>query len=90
MKEMCTIVPHFRCAKCGQDMLFFSTRSGMLIDYKKLISNGRVLSDIKDYLENRNVRYFKCIACNKLYIIDWSNGYPVPLLDKECLAKFGM
>ena len=91
MNEMCRIVPHYRCPKCGQDMLFFVTKRQTLIDYKGLIpQNTRMLPDVKNYLEDKNVRCFKCLSCNHLYIIDWSDHFPKPLTDKSQLAKFGV
>lgn len=91
MKEMCKKLTPYKCKQCGQDMLFFTTKSNMLIDYKGLFDRSVYgLEDITKYLENRHIRFIKCIVCNKTYVIDWTNGYPVPLLDKEEIKKFGV
>ena len=60
------------------------------IDYKTLFDNGYNLYDIKKYIQYKNVKYLKCITCNKLYIIDWRDGYPKPLYDTKCLSDFGI
>ena len=91
MNEICKIVPYYRCPKCGQEMLFFTTRKHTLIDYKGLmLQNSRTLPDIKEYLGDKDIKYFKCLGCNQLYIIDWSNHFPKPLTQKSELAKFGV
>lgn len=91
MKEMCSIITPYRCSKCGQDMLFFTTNGNILVDYKKLfVNNMMTMSEIKEYLAKKKVKYMKCIGCNTTYIIDWTNGYPYPLLDANVLNKFGV
>lgn len=90
MEIICKRLKPYVCQKCGQEMLFFYTKNGTLIDYKTLFVKGYNLFDIRKYLEHKGVKYIKCITCNKLYIIDWSTGYPVPLLDNECLKNFGI
>ena len=90
MKELCNIITPYKCKQCGQDMLFFVTANNTLIDYKALISKGYSINDIKHLLETKNIRFIKCISCNKSYIIDWTNTYPVQLLDKNSLKKFGV
>lgn len=89
-KEMCKIINPYRCPNCGNDVLFFTkNHSGTVIDYKFLIDSGYGLNDLINYLGDKNIRYIKCLACQKMYIIDWSNGYPVPLLDRNALKQFG-
>ena len=61
----------------------------MVIDYKNLIQTRTDNNDIMNYLGEKNVEYLKCIACKKMYIIDWSRGYARPLLDKNILKQFG-
>ena len=90
MVEVCKKIIPYKCDKCGQEMLFFYTDNGMLIDYKTLFDNGDNLYDIKKYIQYKNVKYLKCITCNKLYIIDWRDGYPKPLYDTKCLSDFGI
>ena len=90
MIEICKKIIPYKCEKCGEEMLFFYTDNGMLIDYKTLFESGYSLYDIKKYLQYKNVKYFKCITCNKLYIIDWRDGYPKPLYDTKCLSDFGV
>lgn len=91
MVEMCKKVTPFKCKKCGQDMLFFITENNTLIDYKGLMSNiNNGIYGIKHYLENKSVRFIKCLVCNNTYIIDWTHGYPIQLLDKDILNKFGV
>ena len=90
MIEVCRKIIPYKCDKCGQEMLFFYSDNGMLIDYKALFKKWYNLYDINKYLQYKNIKYFKCITCNKLYIIDWRDGYPKPLYDTECLTDFGV
>ena len=32
----------------------------------------------------------KCINCGKTFIMDWRQGYPIPLQDRETLRQFGV
>ena len=90
MVEVCKKIIPYKCDKCGQEMLFFYSDNGMLIDYKTLFDNRYNLYDIKKYIQYKNGKYLKCITCNKLYIIDWRDGYPKPLYDTKCLSDFGI
>lgn len=88
-KEMCKIMHPYTCPTCGNDMLFFTrTNSNMIIDYKNLMQY-RNNNDIMDYLGEKNVEYLKCVACKKIYIIDWTRGYARPLIYKDTLKQFG-
>lgn len=89
LKEMCRIMHPYTCPACGNDMLFFTrTRNNMIIDYKNLMQS-KSDNDIMDYLGEKNVEYLKCVACKKMYIIDWSHGYARPLRDRDTLKRFG-
>lgn len=88
MNNMCRILAPYTCKNCGQDMLFFTTSNNTLIDYKRLLSVGGIY-ELKHYLESRSIRGIKCLICNKEYVIDWTKGYPEPLLDKDVLKQFG-
>ena len=90
MELVCKKIELYRCEACGQEMLFFYTDNGMLIDYKALLDKGYNLYDIRNYLQYKNVKYLKCVTCGKLYIIDWRDGYPKPLYDTKCLSDFGV
>lgn len=90
LKEMCRIMHPYTCPACGNDMLFFTrARNNMIIDYKNLTKSKTDNNEIMDYLAEKNVEYLKCVACKKMYIIDWSRGYARPLLYKDELKKFG-
>lgn len=90
-KLMFKNITPYVCPSCGSDTLFFTTRHKTLIDYKSMMQKEKMtLYDIKKHLETKNIRYVKCIGCNTTYIIDWRNGYPVPLTDKNYLSKFGL
>lgn len=89
-KELCKVIYPYTCPACGNEMLFFTrSNSNMVIDYKNLIDSKMDNDSIIDYLGNKDVEYLKCIACKKLYIIDWSRGYARPLRDKDALKQFG-
>lgn len=91
MIEVCKKIIPYKCAKCGQEMLFFYTDNGLLIDYKVLFEKEKYnLFDIKKYIQYKRIKYLKCITCNQLYIIDWTGGYPKPLYDTKCLSDFGI
>lgn len=88
-REMCRIIHPYTCPACGNDMLFFTrSRNSNIIDYKNLLQNKNN-DEVKNYLEEKNVEYLKCIACKKMYIIDWSLGYARPLRYREILERFG-
>ena len=89
-KKMYSLISPYKCKLCGQDMLFFVTASNTLIDYKAFILQARSLEETKMYLEKRNIRYIKCVCCDKYFIIDWSNGWPEQLLDRNILNTFGI
>jgi predicted RNA-binding Zn-ribbon protein involved in translation (DUF1610 family) len=89
-KEMCSYITPYRCSKCGEDVLFFVTSNNHLIDYKAMIDNRKSIYQLKEYLAEKRVKFVKCLACGQTYIIDWSNGYPVQLLDKNILKQFGV
>lgn len=90
MKEMCILRKPYQCQKCGQETLYFVTNNRMLISYSDLMKNAGMLPDVKNRLYNRRVKYLKCLNCNKEFIIDWRNGYPLQLLDREALKEFGV
>jgi hypothetical protein len=87
-KEMCRYITPYVCPVCGNELLFFTTSNNKLIDYKGLMSDHCNLSQLKSRLYYKNIRHIKCITCNKVYVIDWSNGYPTPLYDKSILNNF--
>ena len=90
LKEMCRIMHPYTCPACGNDMLFFTrARNNMIIDYKNLMQTKTDNNDIMDYLGQKDVEYLKCVACKKMYIIDWSHGYARPLIYKDILKQFG-
>ena len=89
MTEMCKTREPYRCACCGEEMLFFVSDTNRLIDYKKLfLQYGINSTQFKTHLYRRYIRYLKCLCCNRYFIIDWTTGYPTQLLDKEKLDKF--
>lgn len=90
MDLLCRIISPYICTECGQDTLFFYTKNSTLIDYKTLIMNGTTKQQLIKELENREVKYLKCINCGKIFIMDWRKGYPVPLNDREKLKEFGV
>ena len=65
MNEMCKIINPCICKNCGNEMLFFESRSGRLIDYTAIFNNGNTLPEIKKILNNRSIRFIKCVVCGK-------------------------
>lgn len=90
LKEMCYLVYPYTCHYCGSNNLYFYTKYNDLINYKSFIDNNLTLDQIKDNLYDKNIKYLKCLSCNKISIIDWSNGYPKQLYDKNAIKKFGI
>lgn len=84
------LIDSFKCKLCGQEMLFFVTENGSMIDYKDFISKMYSLNTMINMLAYRKVRFLKCLCCNKLFIIDWSKGWPEQLLDIKKLQDFGI
>ena len=62
-KQLYSLITPYRCPICNQDMLFFASSNNRIIDYKKFISYGKSLSEMKAYLEKRDIKFLKCIAC---------------------------
>ena len=90
MKLLCKTLVPYKCKYCHQNMLFFTTKNNILIDYKGCFVNKMMSShELKTYLENKMVIYLKCIACGKISIIDWRDPYPAQLTDKNILKNFG-
>ena len=59
IKTLYKLITPYRCKICGQDMLFFTTPSGTIIDYKEFLNRGNTLSEMKTYLEKRNIKALK-------------------------------
>lgn len=90
MEQLYHLIKPYKCPVCNQDMLFFTTKDGNLIDYKKFIHRADSLENMEDYIGRRNVKFIKCINCNRSFIIDWTNGWPIPLTDRNKLKEFGI
>lgn len=90
MKKVCKLIEPYKCKICNQDTLFFVTKTNMLIDYKYLITHKLNKYGIVNYLKDKNVKFIKCINCNRLFIIDWYDSYPAQLLDKSKLKRFNI
>ncbi len=88
--EMCKLHTPYVCKDCGNELLFFTTERNSLIDYKGLFVGGTTSPELYKILENRKVRFMKCIVCGKYYLIDWSNHFPQQLMDRKCLDNFGV
>ena len=89
-KIMYELIHPYRCKNCGQDMLFFTTSNDTVIDYKEFLNRGNTLSEMKRYLERRNIRFLKCLCCNKLYIIDWTDDWPQQVMYRNVPKQFGL
>ncbi len=89
-KLLYRLITPYKCKICGQDMLFFTNNRGTVIDYKEFLNRGNTLAEMKQYLEKRNIKYIKCICCDKLFIIDWSKGWPEQVTDINILRQFGV
>lgn len=88
-KEMCRMREPYRCAKCGNEMLFFVTSYNRLIDYKKFYQkHNQSCYRFRDAIMHYDPKYLKCMCCNKLYLIDWTTGFPVQVTDKSIVSKF--
>lgn len=85
------IIEPYKCPICKEDLLFFTTKfNDKIIDYKRLLDNGNTLDETKHYLEKRNIRHFRCIHCDREFIIDWTEGWPIPITNKDKLKIFGV
>ena len=89
-KLLYSLIHPYRCKVCKQDMLFFTNNKGTIFDYKEFLNQRKTLPEMKRYLEKRDIKYLKCICCDKLYIIDWSKGWPEQITDRTILEKFGV
>lgn len=79
----------YKCPKCNQDSLFFSSLKGD-INYKEIFKNGNTLTDVVNYLYKFHIKFLRCKNCNNTYIIDWTKKWPLPLTDKEKIQAFGV
>ena len=53
MVEVCKKIIPYKCAKCGQEMLFFYTDNGLLIDYRVLFEKEKYnLFDIAEQVND--------------------------------------
>ena len=89
-QQMYELISPYKCKICGQDMLFFTTTGNTIIDYKEFFNRGNTLSEMKSYLGKRNIRFLKCICCDRLFIIDWTNDWPEQVIDRSVLSKFAI
>ncbi len=89
-KILYNLIQPYKCPICNEDLLFFTSKHNKIIDYKRFLDNGNTLAEMKGYLEKRDIRHFKCIKCDKEFIIDWSEGWPVPVTDIDKLKAFGV
>lgn len=81
--EMVKYREPYRCIDCNQEMVFFLTTNGMLIDYKRLLfKNANTAIEVNKYLKQKPIIGMKCLNCQRRYIIDWTHGLPQQLDDK--------
>ena len=78
----------YRCKICNQDTLFFETAYGTVIDYKNFLNCAISREDMISKIERKEIRFLKCIQCQRSFLIDWTNGWPEQLLDASALKKF--
>ena len=90
MVQLYHLITPYRCKLCGQDMLFFETKRGTLIDYKPFISKGYSLEQMISFLESKGVKFLYCTRCQRSFIIDWRNGWPEQLIHLNPLKEFGV
>lgn len=90
MRLMYHKIAPYKCQVCGQEMIYFQNKKGMVLDYRGILNQGKTLSETKEMLENHDIKFFKCIYCNRRFIIDWTEGWPKPLYDREKLRNFGV
>lgn len=89
MINLCERIAPYKCPSCNGDMTFFTTKRGIMIDYKKLIMDGYNKETLRKFLERQGIKYFKCMECNRTFVIDWRDSYPTGLTDKSKLEMFG-
>jgi len=89
MVNMVKLLRPYRCTNCSQDMLFFVTKRGTLINYREL-AEKRTLNELKECLYKSNIVAMKCMVCSKTYTIDWRDKWPKPLVDEGELSRFGV
>lgn len=89
-KELCRIVYPYTCPVCGNSLFFTKTRTNINIDYKRLMNESSYnKEELTEYLSSKNIEYLRCRDCNRLFIIDWSKGFPRALRNVDVLKKFG-
>ena len=88
MKDLCKTIKPYICPKCGNDSLFFITYKGNLLSYKNMMINGSDIYDIKALISINRVSYIKCLSCNKVFLMDWTKGFPIGWFDKDALSRF--
>lgn len=94
-REMCRLIKPYICPICNKETLFFTNKNGYLLDYRSMLVNnqGRIkitMNELINNLEQENVKYIKCINCNREFIIDWRKHWPTILNEYKQLNQFGI
>lgn len=90
MNKLYHLIEPYICPVCKHGELQFITDKFALIPYRRFIENGFSVKDTKEILSIRHIKFLKCAACKKLFVIDWTHGWPVPVIDSKILRDFGV
>ena len=79
LKQMYDIIEPYICPNCGNNVIVFETRKNTSIDYKSILRGGISASEMKQELQKRSVKGFRCLYCGHRFLIDYTKVWPSPL-----------
>ena len=84
------LIEPYRCQICHQGDLLFMTNHRAYIPYRQFIEGGVELNTLKEILSTRHIKFFQCDHCKRVFVIDWTKGWPTAVIDPMILHEFGV
>ena len=76
------------CGVCGEPELAFITCDNSYIKYRDLIKRGLTSDELISILNEAKANYIKCMNCDRIVLIDYSNSWPIQTLDPKIYDKY--
>lgn len=84
------LIEPYKCQICHQGDLEFITDHRVCIPYRQFIDKAIDLNTTKDLLSERHIKFFRCNHCKRIFVIDWTKGWPEAVIDLMILHEFGV